>query len=527
MEQKTVDVVVVGYGPVGQMLAILLGSKGHNVAVYERQTVAYPLPRAVCMDHEIFRAVSAAGAGGTLDQVSAPSPRYQWFNAEWEMLLDIDWTVEAVSGGPEAHFFHQPSLEAAFDKRVRSLPNVEINLGWEAVFVDADSAPPTVRFKDKADNRLRAVSAKYIIGADGANSFIRNSVGIQWFDRGFEADWLVVDVLVNEGVHLDVPPAGQLCDPQRPTTFVPGGICNGREIRRWEFMRLPHESKKDLESVESVWRLLSKWVDDTRAVLVRHAVYTFKSLSACTWRNKSVFVAGDAAHLMPPFMGQGMCSGLRDAFNLAWKLDAVMKGNADDTLLDTYQLERKPHADQIIDISTHLGSIVCVADPKKAAERDRSYKDGSATPPPDFPYLLDGLIDKANDTVSLAGKLAPHARITYEGQTGWMDERIGMGFTVLLRGQRVTDVLSTGEISALIRLGTNFVEFSANGKSGNAHDLDGKLSAFFDRHGIDALLVRPDFYIFGAVKDVSSLPSCVDRLLARFTVNQLAHATAA
>lgn len=524
MEQRTIDFVIVGYGPVGQMLAILLGSKGYQVAVYERQLSAYPLPRAVCMDHEIFRAVAAAGAGATLSQMSAPSPRYQWFNAAWEMLLDIDWTVESVSGGPEAHFFHQPSLEAAFDKRVRTMANVDVNLGWEAVALGEDPTRPNITFKNKTDGTVRSVSSKYIIGADGANSFVRNSLGIEWFNRGFQADWLVVDVLINEGVTVDVPPAGQLCDPERPTTFVPGGIYNGREIRRWEFMRLPDEPKEALESEDAVWKMLSRWVDPSQAVLVRHAFYTFKSLSACNWRKGNVFIAGDAAHLMPPFMGQGMCSGLRDAFNLAWKFDVVMKGHATAELLDTYELERKPHADRIIDISTHLGSIVCVADKVQAAARDRSYKDGTAAAPPEFPHLQAGLIDPDS---ALAGKLSPHARVIVGQRGGWMDEVVGTGFAVLYRSDNAARPLKESQLTSLRSLGASLVQFSSDGLAGDVHDVDGKLGAFFDAHNIAALVIRPDFYIYGAVSDIDALPACVDRLLRAMNSPGMALATAA
>lgn len=527
MERSTADFLIVGYGPVGQMLAILLGSKGYKVAVYERQKSAYPLPRAVCMDHEIYRAIVAAGAGGTLHQLSAPSPRYQWFNANWEMLLDIDWTIESVSGGPEAHFFHQPSLEAAFNARVQTLPNVELNLGWEAVAVDGDTDRPTMTFTNIDDGRSRVVDARYVIGADGANSFVRRSAGIDWVDRGFQADWLVVDVLVNEGVKLDIPPAGQLCDPARPTTFVPGGIYQGREIRRWEFMRLPHESKQDIEGEKTVWRLLSKWVDRTQAQLVRHAVYTFKSLSASAWRYKNVFIAGDAAHLMPPFMGQGMCSGLRDAFNLTWKLDAVMKGQADDSLLDTYETEREPHAGRIIDISMHLGDIVCVADPAKAAARDLAYKDGTAAPPPEFPFLEAGFLDHSDAGASLAGRLSPQAKISFDGKVGGMDSVLGMGFTLLHRGARVTDLLSTENVDRLCNMGVRIVGFTDGLEANAAVDIDGKLTDFFVKHGIDALLVRPDFYIFSASRSAEALEGSVAKLLSSAPVKRGHHANAA
>ncbi len=191
-------------------------------------------------------------------------------------------------------------------------------------------------------------------------------------DLGFFYDWLIVDVVLDEPRVYD-PINVQLCDPARPTTVVSGGP--GR--RRWEFMRLPEETLDDLNDVDAAWRLLAAWdVTPANATLERHAVYTFSARHAERWRSGRVLLAGDAAHLMPPFAGQGMCSGIRDAANLAWKLDLVVTGRGAATVLDSYTEERLPHARAVIDLSIGLGRIICVPDPAEAAARDEMMSVG-------------------------------------------------------------------------------------------------------------------------------------------------------
>ena len=222
---------------------------------------------------------------------------------------------------------------------------------------------------------------------------VRKKIGGTQQDRGFEADWLVIDVLLRDGVtieQLNIPAAGQYCNPERPTTIVPAGVRGGKVFRRWEFMRLPGESVAEMETEAKVWELLSPWAGPDKVELVRSKVYTFRSLLAERWRDQRLLLAGDAAHVMPPFMGQGMCSGIRDAWNLAWKLALILDGKSKDSLLDTYQAERMPHVSQIIDLSIYLGKVICIADPGEAQQRDTAFRTGEAPPPPAFPWLTDG-----------------------------------------------------------------------------------------------------------------------------------------
>lgn len=494
------DVAIVGYGPVSEIMALALARQGRSVAIFERWEERYPLPRAVCIDHEIYRVLCALGMRDQLPAVSHAGPWYRWFNADWKELLAIDWSAESISGGPEVNFVHQPTLETMFDEAVRACPNVQINLGWEAVEVGQTAEYARLVVRRTGNGQQRTVRCQYLIGADGANSIVREAIGGGREDKGFEADWLVIDVLPNEGVTLDIPAAAQYCNPERPTTIVPAGVRNGRYFRRWEFMRLPHETAADLENEERAWQLLEPWVKRDQAVMVRHKVYTFRSLLANRWRNQRLLIAGDAAHVMPPFMGQGMCAGLRDDWNLAWKLALVLDGRADASLLDTYQVERRPHASDVIDLSMYLGKIICVPDPGKARERDEAFFSGKAPPPPAFPHLTGGILRGAQDKA--AGLLSPHGRVGRAGVQGRFDDVVGTGFVLISRSHRALSSMGETAAAALRQLNARtavIVPAGADAGQQGWEDLDGKFLPFMERHGIETMLVRPDFHIYGAV----------------------------
>src|SRR5436309_3376397 len=420
------DVAIVGYGPVGQTLAILLGQRGWKVGVFEKQPAAYPLPRAVHFDHEVARILQAAGLGGELPRLSEPADVYEWKNAAGETLLRIGSKDAGLCGWPEANMFSQPDLEQALDARSRSLPAVTVHRGCEVVDLrpDDEGSAVSIANPDGTDE----VHGRWVVGCDGTNSFVRRHLGSTVTDLGFFIDWLIIDVIPHEPRVWD-PINGQICDPARPTTVVSGGP--GR--RRWEFMRLPGESIADLNNESTAWRLLEPWQLDARnATLERHAVYTFQARWVDGWRKGRLLLAGDAAHQMPPFAGQGMCSGIRDAANLAWKLDLVLAGKAGERLLDTYASERIPQVRQAIELSIALGKVICVADPAAAAARDAAMiaaaRATGLTPPLPAPVMGPGL---RLDGDPLAGHLFPQGEVRRGDAIGLFDDVVGRGFTLL------------------------------------------------------------------------------------------------
>ena len=515
------DVIIIGYGPVGQALALMLARQGRRVAVCERWQTRYPLPRAVCIDHELYRVLCAIGMEPDLADICQHGPLYQWFNADWRELLVIDWSVESISGGPEVNFVHQPTLEEALDRAVAAT-GVDVLLGQEAIAVTQDETSASVRLRARDGGGEQTLSARYLVGCDGANSLVRDTIGGGREDLGFEADWLVIDVLLKEGVTIEslgIPAAGQYCNPTRPTTIVPAGKRHGRVFRRWEFMRLPGERNEDLEGEATVWRLLEPWAGPDDIELVRHKIYNFRSLIADRWRDRRLLIAGDAAHVMPPFMGQGMCAGLRDGWNLAWKLGLILDGTASDRLLDSYQPERRPHVRALVDASIYLGRIICIPDAEQAAARDRAFLDGTAEPPPPFPHLTDGLIHRLPDGTPApgAGLLAPHVRASRAGRTGRLDDLLGPGWLLLATTDPAAQL---GPAAALLdRLGTRVACLADPASPRHITDLDGRLAAFLDAQGWTAMLVRPDFHVYGGAATPAELAPLLADLaadLARF-----------
>ena len=372
----------------------------------------------------------------------------------------------------------------------------------------------------------KQVRSRYLVGIDGANSLIRSKIGSGRKDLGFEADWLVIDMLLKDGVtveKLGIPECGQYCNPVRPTTIVPGGVENGRVCRRWEFMRLPSETKEEMETTEKVWELLGAWIKPDQADLVRHTVYSFRSLIADKWRDGRILLAGDAAHVMPPFMGQGMCAGMRDALNLTWKLDMVMKGLASDDLLDAYQPERAPHVSDIIGISIFLGQIICIPDPAEAAKRDEMFLSGNAPPMAPFPILTDGLLerDASGAPKGLAGRLAPHAIVGGERGEGRLDEIVGCNFNLILGPGRFARGSFTGGVGLYRGDRRSGGRNRRQGGAGHDRRRPWQVDGFLKGAGVGAILVRPDFLIYGAAADeagVEDLVSNLRRDLAQYGV---------
>ena len=341
-----------------------------------------------------------------------------------------------------------------------------------------------------AGGATRRVRATYVAGCDGANSFVRRQLDATVTDLGFFFDWLIVDVIPHRQRNWE-PLNWQLCDPARPTTIV----CGGPGRRRWEFMRLPGESIDDLDEEATAWRLLQPWdITPANATLERHAVYRFEARWVDTWRRGRLLIAGDAAHQMPPFAGQGMCSGIRDAVNLAWKLDLVLSGRAPEGLLDTYPSERIPHVRAVIDFSMGLGRVICVADPEEAAARDAAMiaaaKQGPAPALPP-PAIGPGVLLEGD---ALAGRLFLQGRVRRGAACGLFDDVVGAGWTLLATDFDPAAHLAPDLAAFFASIGGIAAHVAGDGP---VVDVDGSYAGWFAKSGAAAVLQRPDFYVFG------------------------------
>lgn len=476
------DVLVVGLGPVGATLAILLTQRGLNVTVVERDTEIYRLPRAAHFDHEIMRVFQECGLAGAILPHTRTVPAYEFRNAAGEALLRFNSGVgRNPSGWENGYMFFQPGVEEKLRARLKQL-RVDVRLG--TTLLSLDNRPDHVVAKTTdANGTETTIEARYVVGCDGASSAVRRMMEIELDDLNFDEPWLVIDAEVRD-------PAGlpeinlQICNPARPTTCVLMGP--GRH--RWEFMLKPGEEPAQIASDESIARLMAPWVRPGQVEIVRRAVYRFHGLVAKSWRRGRVFLAGDSAHQMPPFLGQGMCSGIRDAANLAWKLQMVVKGEASDKLLETYQQEREPHVREIIGIAIFMGQVVCLQDPEAAVQRDRDMLakrkvEGDASGAVPLPRLTTGCIG----TDAVSGSLFPQVR-TETGELA--DDVTGSSFQLHVRhGLELADA-HRGSYPVQV--------FACDGANGlQKISDDGEIAAWLDKHDAAAVLVRPDRHIFG------------------------------
>jgi 3-(3-hydroxy-phenyl)propionate hydroxylase len=464
----------------------LLGQAGLSVYVCDRLPGVYEIPRAIALDHEIMRVFQQIGVIEAIAPYFEPFTPSEYFGVDGQLIRRMTMVNPPYPQGyTPSMVFTQPPVEMAIRQCVARLPNVKVELGTElkSLEQDADSATLSLRSDQGNDSTVRA---RWVIACDGGSSVVRGQLGIALEDLGFDEPWLVVDVRVNEKGLAKLPKTSvQYCEPDRPCTFVIGP----GNHRRWEISLKSGENAQEAATPEGTWTLLSRWLSREDGELWRQASYRFHALVAERWKMGRVFLAGDSAHMQPPFLGQGMCQGVRDVANLCWKLAAVIKGEVADqaaeALLESYGTERKAHVRELTSRIKAIGAVICERDVVKARERDEKLlgecggvvKD---TPRQDvLPRLECGLLSTLN--TSGRGTLFPQPKLA---NGSLMDVSMGYGWRLV----------HDGTLSARCNL-PSVTSISLADET--TAETEGVVAEWMLKHGCHAALVRPDHYVFG------------------------------
>lgn len=421
MAVTNTSVVIVGCGPVGAVLANLLGQAGIDVIVLEREAAIHQLPRAVGLDSESMRVFETIGvAENVVGGVSISPALAHYVNGEGQTLMTQKLDGVTEHGWNAGYLIHQPDLEAVLREGLARWDSVDVRLRHDVFAMTDRGNQVTVHVEDLSRGSTYDIDARYVVGCDGARSLVRRIISPEFSDLGLHQPWLVVDLLQAPGVSLPQEPV-QHCNPARPSSYIPVGD----HRLRLELMVMPEDDLATMTQPDRVWELVAPWVTPEQATIERAVVYTFHSLIATVWSADRLFIAGDAAHQTPPFLGQGMNAGIRDAANLAWKLEWVLAGRAPATLLDSYQIECEAHVREVIEGAVEVGKVI-QATGVDAERRDRDMLAGAVPGQffPPIPRLGPGLHESAGPP---AGTPAPQWQ--FDGER--MDGVVGRRFAVI------------------------------------------------------------------------------------------------
>jgi 3-(3-hydroxy-phenyl)propionate hydroxylase len=537
------EVIIAGLGPTGLVLAHVLGRRGRRVLVLEREPRFYGNARAVYTDDECMRIFQSIGMAEELQAKMLMETPVQFVRPDGAVMGQY-FPLKRPLGWPIINFFYQPYLETALTEGLARYPNVEIRRGRELVDFSQDGegvsvthqATQSVRFRDGDDARAerggeadaQTLRCRYLVGADGGRSTVRTRLGIAMSGRNFPEPWLVVDLKVKEGEEAlrHIPYFNFVVDPALPVVSCvqPDGH------HRFEFMLRKGQTKEQMERPETVRELLARFVDPDKFEVKRKLVYTFNALVANQWREGRVLLAGDAAHMTPQFMGQGASSGIRDAYNLGWKLDLVLTAKAEDALLDSYERERRDHAKAMVDVSVRMKDLVSMTHPLKTALRDLVLKLVMTVPPlrkwaqeggfkPNPVYTRGQYLGLPRRRASgPEGALAPQPVVrSLDGRRLLFDEVLGEGIALVGLGVDPRAGLSADALHLLADLDARHVTLfpyggRPQGLSGIARstapglseveDMNGDMVAWFARAGFRSgavAILRPDKFAFAVV----------------------------
>ncbi|OVZ64289.1 FAD-binding monooxygenase [Pigmentiphaga sp. NML080357] len=501
------DVAIVGFGPAGAVAAGLLANQGFRVHVCDRQRDVYDKPRAIAVDHEIMRVFQQLGLVDRIAEHVEPFTPSEYYGVDGRLIKRLTMVEPPYPlGYVPSNVFTQPPVERILRAHVERSPNARVELGATACALEQDADGVTLELAHD-DGRRDSIRARYVIGCDGASSTVRDLVGIALEDLEFDEPWLVVDVLANERGLAKLPRTSvQYCEPDRPCTLVIGP----GNHRRWEISLKPGEDPQAVTRPEETWKLLARWLGPDDGQLWRQASYRFHALVADEWRKGRVFIAGDAAHQQPPFLGQGMCQGIRDVANLSWKLAAVLRrtvaGDRAEALLDSYGVERKQHVRNLTGRIKAIGAVICERDEARARARDTRLLDECGGIVRDVPRqevippLEQGLLSRR--PAPARGTLFPQPWVRQADAAVRLDHFAGDGWWLALAPAYpgTAPVLPAQWGVATLHFGRVLAE------------TEGVCAAWFERNACVAALVRPDRYVYGVAADARELDALLDEL---------------
>ena len=495
------DVLIAGYGPSGAMAANLLAQHNIRTLIVDPSHEVYDVPRGVHFDGETMRIFQSIGIADKIFADCSTVETLNFVNGQNEMLMHVPMReLPELYGWPADIFFRQPLIEKQLRENLSDAAHIEQRLGWslEAMSQDDDGVEVTLRHGETGAEE--SVRTRYVIGADGADSRVRTLSDIALSDLQCDEPWLVVDWDLEPGVSFNRD-VYQFCDPARPKTLVP---CAGQHIR-WEFMVNPGDDLEALEREENVRAMMAPYlhylspdIQLDQGEIIRSKVYQLHALLATRFRDDRVFIIGDAAHQMPPFLGQGMCAGMRDAAALVWRLAGVLDGTYRESILDSYESERRAHVRAVIKQAVRTGDIIQSRHRVKAFLRDTVLRLGKI-----FPVLISGVEfgavwrlgkgllgkDKASGYPIVQPFVSQNG-----GPSQRLDELLGDGFCVVS--------LSPEHASALQQTASAFPEIDCRIVSlgGRVTAEDTSLAELAKKHKADGFLVRPDRQIYASLR---------------------------
>lgn len=521
VEADLYDVAIVGYGPVGATFANLLAKYGLTIAVIDQASGIYDKPRAITIDHEVLRVFQACGLDEAIEHHTSPHPGTHFLGVDGEIIKIFDPMPPPYPLGwtPTANFV-QPEFETALRRKFAGYAKADVVLSAQAVGVTQDDETVTLTAKDDAGTE-RVLRARYLVGCDGANSFIRKSLGIALDDLAFDEWWMVVDAFAHGDTERPKK-CFQYCRPSRPGTFLPGpGV-----LRRWEIKLLPGEAPAAFGARENVLKVLAEFTDPARLEIWRTAVYRFHALLAKSWQSGRILLMGDAVHQTPPFLGQGLSAGIRDAVNLAWKLALVLRGDATPALLATYEQERKPHVDTLVATAKDFGKIIGELDPAAAAARDARLRaelqSGRAETNRQkiIPDLTGGLIASGSPA---AGTLFPQPFIRTDKEVLRLDDLMAGEFAIVAASADALKALTPSSRRTWTDLGGQFVIIQSAPRAQVHGDMlvfdetERLFADWLDQYRINAAVIRPDRAVFGGARTADELNALIGRVAQGLT----------